>query len=576
MIPPMNSAKEAAMETTEEMRKVAKEAVAQGREALHSFYSQVSCTDLSAIQAPDCNHLKGGNRRDTEGSVTLDWRADPFVSMSDLTLVVYDGSGGIPYHVHTLLLAYGGRKSGFVAEQIKGQQNKTKSSSKTSNRSIQRQNSYNSHGSNISNADHKVDIYVPPLAARHMPLFLDYIYGSTLKLTTATAPPLRYLSNRFDCRDLHKEVTSRFIPQDLELSTAAQYCTMADELKDFEMRDKSIRIMAERFEKINVNLLKWMSPRMMRSLVQCERLECGSESLSVKVAQYLRLRDDLPRADKEEDKHIPPLTDEDFYWLTHCAHMPKISPSECLFYFNHGTRYPQVMNEIGSGSLKSRCLAACSDSWAMEKLTAHLENPDHNAMELYENLEPKMKVQLLESSLVGAKKTMVEKGKEFSHRNESDRDMQLSEEIMYKNNKVSSSKVVVLGSGVAPANGLYLYKGKQHTTADNTAPGHREPNDIIVYEKEAVWNHQRVTFVLYPTTSGQYYTQYKLGVRQNNQTKVLYNSPTVMGASGGVIPEQAWEVEEDAAEGLHPPPQFVGRVEQPVSTSNRNLKRSVP
>mmetsp|Transcript_20057 Transcript_20057/g.43500 ORF Transcript_20057/g.43500 Transcript_20057/m.43500 type:complete len:592 (-) Transcript_20057:127-1902(-) len=585
-IPP--SAKEAAKETTEEMRK-----------AFHSFYSQVSCTDLSSAIQADCTPL--GNGRDMEGAVTLDWRADPFVSMSDLTLMVYDGSGGVPYHVHTLLLAHGGRKSGFVAEQIKNQQNRTNntrsSSSSRSNHRIHRQNSNKSSNSNESNsnAEYKVDIYVPALAARHMPLFLDYIYGSSLKLATATAPPLRYISNRFDCRDLHKEVTTKFIPQDLELGTAPQYCTMADELKDFELRDKSIRIIAERFEKINVNLLKRMNPRMMRSLLQCDRLECGSESLSLKVAQYLRLRDDMttenhgdgsfnstPTLADGDNKQTTPLTDEDFYWLTHCQHMPKISPKESLFYFNYGTRFPQVMNEIGSGSLKSRCLAACSDSSAMEKLTSHLEHSDLNPLELYEKLELEMKVQLLESTLVGAKKLMDEKENQFSHRNEGDRDIQLSDKIMYKNNKESSMsssnsvmKVVVLGSGVAPANGVYLYKGTQ-TTTTNDASGRRDPKSVIVYEKEAVWKQQRVTFVLYPATSGQYYTQYKLGVRQNDQTKVLYNSPTVMGASGGVIPEQAWGVEEDAAEGLHPPPQFVGRMEQPVSTWNKNLKHSLP
>ncbi|KAL7528077.1 hypothetical protein ACHAXR_004428 [Thalassiosira sp. AJA248-18] len=582
-IPP--SAKEAALETTEEMRKAA-------GEAFRFFSSQVSCTDLSAIQAPDCTPLtKGGNDRDMEGAVTLDWRADPFVSMSDTTLVVYDGSGGIPYHVHTLLLAYGGRKSGFVAEQIKSQQNKSAKSggSKKSHHNIHRQNTNTSDSSN-GKAEYKVDIYVPALAARHMPLFLDYVYGSTLKLTTANAASIRYLSNRFDCRDLHKEVTSRFIPQDLELNTAPQYCTMADELKDFELRDKSVRIMAERFEKMNVNLLKWMSPRMMRSLVQCDRLECGSESLSVKVAQYLRLRDEMDKEEnaesninstsvltKKENQCIAPLTDEDFYWLTHCQHMPKISPEEALFYFNYGTRYPQVMNEIGSGSLKSRCLAACSESWAMEKLTSHIENSDRNPLELYENLELKMKVQLLESSLVGAKTLMVEKEKEFSHRNESDRDVQMSDEIMYKSNKEISSlsnnnnvmKVIVLGCGVAPANGVYTYNDNQSTPLKKT----------VTYEKAAVWKQQRVTFVLYPTTSGgQYYTQYKLAVRQNAQVKVLYNSPTVMGASGGsVIPEQAWEVEEDAVEGLHPPPQFVGKLEQPgSSTWNKNMKHSLP
>ena len=56
-------------------------------------------------------------------SIELDWRSDD-TTLSDLTLVIYDGSGGTPYHVHTLPLAFGGRRSNFVAEQIKQQQKK--------------------------------------------------------------------------------------------------------------------------------------------------------------------------------------------------------------------------------------------------------------------------------------------------------------------------------------------------------------------------------------------------------------------------------------------------------------------
>ncbi|KAL7440728.1 hypothetical protein ACHAXH_004297 [Discostella pseudostelligera] len=611
-----SSAKEAAMETTEEMMK-----------AFQSLYSQVNCSDMSlSLPTPDCSHLTGGEGRnddDGEGGVKLNWRVDPFMSMSDLSLVVFDGradsgtkgsSGGIAYHVHTLTLAYGGRKSGFVADQIKMQQKNPSSNnnstgrgssnrrgSTTSSISMHRQGSTNSNESNNSNASYKVDIFLPPLAARHMPLFLDYVYGSSLKLTTANAPPLRYLSNKFDCRDLHKEISSKFIPQDLEIGTAPQYCMMADELKDFELRDKSIRIMAERFDKINVNALKWMNPSIMRSLLQYERLECGSsDKLSEIVAQYLRLRDDDTLADgngderRQNKQNIAPLTDEDFYWLTHCQHMPTISAKEALFYYNYGaTRYPQIMNENGVGSFQSRCLAACSSSLAMDALISHLESDTEDltpSLDMYETLEPQMKIQLLESTVVGAKKLMIEKEKRHSEQNDRCRDMRQSDEIMYTNNRLASSsntnnsnakvmKVVVLGAGVAPANGLYLCKNTriQRKTANDGSSSsdhqqrhvqHPDNGNILVYEKEAIWNKEQVTFVLYPVASGQYYTQYKLGVRSHNHTtvKVLYNSPTIVGSTSrssdgsGSIPEQAWEVEEDVVEGLHPPPQFVGRV----------------
>ena len=81
-------------------------------------------------------------------------------------------------------------------------------------------------------AEYRVDVHVPSLAARHVPQFLDYMYGSSLGLTTSNAPPLRYLSNRFNCRDLHREITSVFVPRDLAMATAPRYAVMADELGD--------------------------------------------------------------------------------------------------------------------------------------------------------------------------------------------------------------------------------------------------------------------------------------------------------------------------------------------------------
>ena len=653
MIPAINipsAAKSAAKEAAEDLLK-----------AFQSFNTQVSCTDLSAIQ--DCTPLNNGSSGD--GTVKLDWRSDPFVSMSDLTLVVYDGSSssssaqqqqlgsngnsnGTHYHVHTLLLAYGGRKSGFIADQIKNNSikirnnsNRRKNNSNFNSSNIYRQTSEASNESSTnSNAEYKIDTYIPSLAAKHIPTFLDYIYGSELILTdlitTSNAPSLRYLSNKFDIRTLHQQITNKFIPRDLEINTACSYCNDADELKDYELRNKSIQLLAEKFHKVNVNALaRWLHPRLMRSLLQCDRLDCGSddrssEALSEKVAQYIRLRDDNSTTTKasssklssssskhriqttekqQQQKQQSLLSDEDFYWLTHVQHMPKISPKEALFYYNYGTtHYPQVMNdEIGSGSLKSRCLLACSSSsYALDRLISHLEHSDHNPLDTYENLELKMKLQLLEKTLVGTRKLMIEKERQCTQSNGVGRDVQLSNDIMYRNNKecstISSSssnngnsscnvmKIIVLGCGVAPANGIYIYKGSSN--------GSGNFNSTIVYKKEAVWNGQQVTFVIYSTNSGQFYSQFKLAVRDaKDRTRILYNSPTVTSSSSSssttngavTIPEMGWNVENDDAsvntfdevDGhmLHPPPQFVGRVEQQQQqqpTWKKNMKHSMP
>lgn len=580
-----------ARHTTEEM--------IRGMRALYT--TAVSCSEMSLIQADGTCNLKSPQNE----SVTLDWRADPFVSLSDLTLVVYDGSGGVPYHVHTLLMAYGGRKSKFVLEQIKNKSSRVRKrvggsqttrlggrtdsdSNSTSSGPQQQQQALNRQHSD--SAEYQVDIYVPSLAARYMPLFLDYIYGSTLQLTTDNAPPLRYLSNRFDVRDLHREVNSRFITRDLEPGTAAKYCAMADELKDYELRDRSVKLLAERFDGVNISTLGKLNPRLMRSLVQSDRLRCGSVELSEKIARYLRLRDEmLEDADKAEridgpnSEFLSPLTDEDYYWLTHCQHMPEISPKEALYYLSYGARFPQVMAEVGSGSLKARCLASSSKPEAMDALADHLEG--NGPLELYEGLEPKLKVQLLESTVVGARRNVRRRDEDDKRRIDDERDAQLSDEIMYgANGELAStrrSRLIVMGCGIGPANGIYRSAGGDQA-GGGSETGRRQQQQpqqqrSPTYEKEAVWNHNRVTFVVYVTASGRYYVQYRLAVRQGHGMRVLYNSPAVVDASGAAgggaappppPPEMGWEVEGDDSSLDHErmmevgsPPKFVGRIE---------------
>ena len=458
---------------------------------------------------------------------------------------------------------------------------------------------------------------MPPLAASYMPAFLDYIYydnssSKSLHLTTSNAPPLRYLSNRFDVRDLHALITKQFLPRDLELNTAPKYCAMADTLKDYELRDKALRIMAERMERMNARHLKEMSPRLMRSLVQCERVECGGEVLSEKVAQWLRCRDGIPVEDgsggdgvKNQGDSIDatPLTDEDFYWITHIQQMPSISQHEALFYLAYGSKFPTVMKEVGPASLKHRCLEACSGQWAVDHLASYLEQVRHHdhqheqqhpnksssTEELYTNLDTDMKVQLLEKVLVGAKNLTKEKEIQSAVQEGKERDLKCSNEIMYENldrelecpHLAKVDKVIVLGCGIPVANGVYLANS---TDADNVAKSSSVPPPLspvspssrkkasfdAIYEKEAMWNGSRVTFLLMPQKSGKYYTHYKLCVRTNdNDRTVLYTSPTFTSSENGSstkggIPEQGWEVEgtsEMAEDGdIYPAPLFVGKV----------------
>ena len=192
------------------------------------------------------------------------------------------------------------------------------------------------------------------------------------------------------------------------------------------------------FKKILIDTLRCMEPRLMRRLLQCDRLGVGSESLSLAVAQYLRLMDYGMPSDEVNrsaasatkdggrggDGNRTPLslTDEDFYWLTHCQIMPKILPREALFYYAYGARYPCVMSKVGSGSLKSCCLAACSDGgWAIDRIASHVERAGdsmNDPLDAYENLDANMKVDLLELMIVGVRRSIAEKEKQSVRREE--------------------------------------------------------------------------------------------------------------------------------------------------------------
>lgn len=367
----------------------------------------------------------------------------------------------------------------------------------------------------------------------------------------------------------------------------------ADTLKDYELRDKALRIMAERMERMDCRYLKDLSPRLMRSLVTCDRMGCGGEVLSEKIAQWIRVRDNTVASGDNANNNIntlattttvvSPLSDEDFYWITHIQQMPQISHHEALFYLHYGSKYPNVMNEVGPGSLKHRCLTAISESsWATDKLVAHLEHPESVEMELYQELETGLKIQLLECALVGVKKISGENQATRSSSQEmSESDVELSNQLMYnsllkndeKNNNMAKkcNKVVVFGCGIASANGVYLTSSNDTNIPQMIA----SPRAMeATYEKEAVWNGSRVTFLIIPVKSGKYYTHYKLCVRQKNDTaiRVLYTSPTSTGSESikASIPEYGWEVEgggdaessvfADECGGIYPAPVFVGIV----------------
>jgi hypothetical protein len=222
----------------------------------------------------------------------------------------------------------------------------------------------------------------------------------------------------------------------------------------------------------------------------------------------------------------------------------------------------------------------------MDHLVSHLEHPDrhdNNITKLYSQLDTQLKIQLLEQALIGAKKLAIQKDVQSNARERMDRDVTLSNQMMYDNlsrqdecpSMPKVDKVVVMGCGIPSANGIYLADNNNngsipsiHSPRNNmSSPKSSSSPPTYTFEKEAIWNGTRTTFSLLPIQCGKFYTHYKLCARQNDQTTVLYTSPTLTGGGDmiGNIPQRGWEVEggddnADVEDCIYPAPLFVGRV----------------
>jgi hypothetical protein len=72
----------------------------------------------------------------------------------------------------------------------------------------------------------------------------------------------------------------------------------------------------------------------------------------------------------------------------------------------------------------------------MDHLVSHLEHPDqhnNNVTKLYSQLDTQLKIQLLEQALIGSKKLRIQKDRQSNVRERMDRDVTLSNEMMYNN-----------------------------------------------------------------------------------------------------------------------------------------------
>jgi hypothetical protein len=166
----------------------------------------------------------------------LSWAMDPHDSLSDYTIVIHRYSDENAdektdtYHVHKVVLAVGPRKSKYFERLFK------------SDASYEESRSHTSH------------IHLQPSAADTFPILLDYLYYRSyyLKIDSFTAPPLHFLSDYFDVRQMRKEVVV-YCQFDLSSSNCHMYYTHAQALNDLAMLRAVERFCVQQSLKVSRN-----------------------------------------------------------------------------------------------------------------------------------------------------------------------------------------------------------------------------------------------------------------------------------------------------------------------------------
>ncbi len=378
------------------MKDVMAKAEDMGKEVTTEFERKISGIDTSQFQCAEVGSAipKSLNCGDKQGpqadfAFKLDWRQNPNISLSDWTVVVYDGKESAVYHIHKSEVGFGPRRSKFLAAKF-------------------------DEDEHADVTDPNTEVYLPTRAAALFPEFLDYVYSDTLQLTTRNVLALKHLANHFDVRALYKK-TDSFVQSDLNLKTAPTYCTEADLVLDEDVQKKAVQLMAESFGRMDMTVITQLPAKMFKEVLSSPHLDVESEFLSNKVAQFMRFTDGNA------------ISDEMLFMLTHPQIMPMISSDEAFFFLNWGLKYPQVLDEGGDASLRNRCIEAVARSW-MTTLAGPIATlrPEAatgiNAGNLnqecpfnYSSLPADIKVEIFEASILAAKRDVEKSKSEVRH-----------------------------------------------------------------------------------------------------------------------------------------------------------------
>ena len=378
------------------MKDVMVKAEDMGKEVTTEFERKISGIDTSQFQCAEVGSaipksLNCGDKQDPQADFAfkLDWRQNPNISLSDWTVVVYDGKESAVYHIHKSEVGLGPRRSKFLAAKF-------------------------DEDEHADVTDPNTEVYLPSRVAALFPEFLDYVYSDTLQLTTRNVLALKHLANHFDVRALYKK-TDSFVQSDLNLKTAPTYCTEADLVLDEDVQKKAVQIMAENFGRMDMTVITQLPAKMFKEVLSSPHLDVESEFLSNKVAQFMRFTDGSA------------ISDEMLFMLTHPQIMPVISSDEAFFFLNWGLKYPQVLDEGDDASLRNRCIEAVARSWmttlagpiatlrpeAATGINSGNLNPE--CAFNYSSLPAGIKVEIFEASILAAKRDVEKSKSEVRH-----------------------------------------------------------------------------------------------------------------------------------------------------------------
>ena len=378
------------------MKDVMVKAEDMGKEVTTEFERKISGIDTSQFQCAEVGSAipKSLNCGDKQGpqadfAFKLDWRQNPNISLSDWTVVVYDGKESAVYHIHKSEVGLGPRRSKFLDAKF-------------------------DEDEHADVTDPNTEVYLPSRVAALFPEFLDYVYSDTLQLTTRNVLALKHLANHFDVRALYKK-TDSFVQSDLNLKTAPTYCTEADLVLDEDVQKKTVQIMAENFGRMDMTVITQLPAKMFKEVLSSPHLDVESEFLSNKVAQFMRFTDGSA------------ISDEMLFMLTHPQIMPMISSDEAFFFLNWGLKYPQVLDEGDDASLRNRCIEAVARSWmttlagpiatlrpeAATGINSGNLNPE--CAFNYSSLPAGIKVEIFEASILAAKRDVEKSKSEVRH-----------------------------------------------------------------------------------------------------------------------------------------------------------------